>query len=134
MDLPRTCLVPSPAIDANGTITAPLGLRDKVGLELTNLVTGCFTRLRSQLGTITELVMGGCRNYRDSEPVGQIRDSTTRTSRPIEIARIVLQMKSSGFLSIRFWPWWSDSMVTAGSFGGTGQQKGGCLFLRDSHA
>jgi transcriptional regulator with XRE-family HTH domain len=44
VDLPRTCLVPSPVIDANGTITAPLGLRDKVGLEQTNLVSRMFER------------------------------------------------------------------------------------------
>jgi hypothetical protein len=44
VDLPHTCLVPSPAIDANETITAPLGLRDKVGLEQTNLVSRMFER------------------------------------------------------------------------------------------
>jgi len=44
VDLPRTCLVPSPAIDTNGTITAPLELRDKVGLEQTNLVSRMFER------------------------------------------------------------------------------------------
>ena len=44
VDLPRTCLVPSPAINANGTITAPLGLRDNVGLEQTNLVSRMFER------------------------------------------------------------------------------------------
>jgi transcriptional regulator with XRE-family HTH domain len=44
VDLPRTCLVPSPAIAVNETITAPLGLRDKVGLEQTNLVSRMFER------------------------------------------------------------------------------------------
>src|SRR5580704_8322119 len=38
VDLPRTCLVPPPPINPSGTITAPLGLRDKVGFEQTNLV------------------------------------------------------------------------------------------------
>jgi transcriptional regulator with XRE-family HTH domain len=44
VDLPRTCLVPSRAIAVNETITAPLGLRDKVGLEQTNLVSRMFER------------------------------------------------------------------------------------------
>ena len=44
VDLPRTCLVPAPVIDANGTITAPLGLRDNVGLDQTNLVSRMFER------------------------------------------------------------------------------------------
>jgi transcriptional regulator with XRE-family HTH domain len=44
VDLPRTCLVPSPAIDESGTIIAPLGLRDKVGFEQTNLVSRMFER------------------------------------------------------------------------------------------
>lgn len=43
-NLPRTCLVPAPPIDANGTITAPLGLRDNVGLDQTNLVSRMFER------------------------------------------------------------------------------------------
>jgi len=44
VDSPRTCLVPSPSIDANRTIVAPLGLRDRVGLEQTNLVSRMFER------------------------------------------------------------------------------------------
>lgn len=44
VDLPHTYLVPPPSIGAEEMITAPLGLRDKVGLEQTNLVSRMFER------------------------------------------------------------------------------------------